>query len=88
MNFVDLGIFIWYLGSCYFVRIDILFFNFFVIYKFIGEIVWIDFINKFLDGESELMIKDFFLELRNFFELMGIKGIFVCYKLSDIGNLS
>ena len=88
MNFADSGIFTWYPGSCHSVRIDILFPNFSATYKFTGETAWIDFINKFSDGESELMTKDFSPESRNFLESMGIKGILVRYKLSDTGNLS
>ncbi|HCQ9156879.1 TPA: type VI secretion protein, partial [Escherichia coli] len=88
MNFADSGIFTWYPGRCHSVSIDILFPDFSTTYKFTGETAWIDFINKFSDGEDELMTKDFSPESRSLLESMGIKGILVRYKLSDTSDLS
>ncbi|MEF4686331.1 type VI secretion protein IcmF/TssM N-terminal domain-containing protein [Escherichia coli] len=88
MNFADSGLFTWYPGSCHSVSIDISFPDFSTTYKFTGETAWIDFINKFSDGEDELMTKDFSPESRSFLESMGIKSILVRYKLSDTGDLS
>lgn len=88
MNFADSGLFTWYPGSCHSVSIDIAFPDFSITYKFTGETAWIDFINKFSDGEDELMTKDFSPESRSFLESMGIKGILVRYKLSDTSDLS
>ena len=88
MNFADSGIFTWYPGRCHSVNIDILFPDFSTTYKFTGETAWIDFINKFSDGEDELMTKDFSPESRSLLESMGIKGILVRYKLSDTSDLS
>ncbi|HCP1785239.1 TPA: type VI secretion protein, partial [Escherichia coli] len=87
MNFADSDIFTWYPGSCNSVIIDIAFPDFSAIYKFTGESAWIDFINKFSDGEDELMTEDFSPESRSLLESMGIKGILVRYKLSDASNL-
>lgn len=88
MNFADSGLFTWYPGSCHSVSIDISFPDFSTTYKFAGDTAWIDFINKFSDGEDELMTKDFSTESRSFLESMGIKGILVRYKLSDTSDLS
>ncbi|MEE6852581.1 type VI secretion protein IcmF/TssM N-terminal domain-containing protein [Escherichia coli :H21] len=88
MNFADSGLFTWYPGSCHSVSIDIAFPDFSITYKFTGETAWIDFINKFSDGEDELMTKDFSPESRSFLESMGIKGILVRYQLSDTSDLS
>lgn len=88
MNFADSGLFTWYPGSCHSVSIDIAFPEFSTTYKFTGETAWIDFINKFSDGEDELMTKDFSPESRSFLDSMGIKGILVRYKLSDTGDIS
>ncbi|MED9475901.1 type VI secretion protein, partial [Escherichia ruysiae] len=88
MNFADSGIFTWYPGRCHSVSIDILFPDFSTTYKFTGETAWIDFINKFSDGEDELMTKDFSPESRSLLESMGIKSILVRYKLSDTSDLS
>ncbi|EIU5772759.1 type VI secretion protein [Salmonella enterica] len=88
MNFADSGIFTWYPGGCNSVSIDISFPDFSTIYKFTGESAWIDFINKFSDGEDELMTENFSPEPRSLLESMGIKGILVRYKLSDASDLS
>ncbi|HFO3830352.1 TPA: hypothetical protein ACHJTI_004901, partial [Escherichia coli] len=53
-----------------------------------GETAWIDFINRFSDGEDELMTENFPPESRSLLESMGIKGILVRYKLSDVSDLS
>ncbi|HBN1390650.1 TPA: type VI secretion protein [Escherichia coli] len=88
MNFADLDIFTWYPGSCNSVSIDISFPDFSTTYKFTGETAWIDFINRFSDGEDELMTENFPPESRSLLESMGIKGILVRYKLSDVSDLS
>ncbi|MFP1498169.1 hypothetical protein ACLB1Q_36275 [Escherichia coli] len=59
MNFADLDIFTWYTGSCNSVSIDISFPDFSTTYKFTGETAWIDFINRFSDGEDELMTENY-----------------------------
>lgn len=88
MNFADSSIFTWYPGSCNTVSIDIAFPNFSTIYKFSGESAWLDFINKFSDGENKLVTENFPPESRSLLESMGITGILVRYKLSDASNLS
>lgn len=87
MNFSDSSIFTWYPGSCNYVGIDIAFPDFSVHYKLTGPSAWIDFINKFSVGESELLTKDFLPESRDLLESMGIKGVLVRYKLSDASDL-
>ncbi|EGN7972565.1 TPA: type VI secretion protein [Escherichia coli] len=87
MNFSDSSIFTWYPGSCNSVSIDIAFPDFSVHYKLTGASAWIDFINKFSDGESELITEDFSPESRDLLESLEIKGVLVRYKLSDASDL-
>lgn len=83
MNFADSAVFTWYPGKCHNVNINIDFPTFSVKYTFIGDSAWTDFINKFSDGEVELLKEDFPPETKTLLELMHINSILVRYKISD-----